>query len=64
MKLNELIGCLQKCEERYGGEINCVVHNECHDMPCESIVPTHHKEMIYINFCEDDTKKGEVLYLS
>ena len=63
MKLGELIDCLKKCEEKYGGDMNVCVYNYCHEMPCETIVPQLHNNEFYVNFCENDILTGDFLML-
>lgn len=63
MKLGELIDCLKKCEEKYGGDMNVCVYNYCHEMSCETIVPQLHDNDFYVNFCENDILTGDFLML-
>ncbi len=64
MKLGELIDCLKKCEEKYGGDMNVCVYNYCHEMPCETILPIFHDDDYYVNICEDEILIGDFLLLS
>lgn len=61
--LDELIEYLQKCQEEYGN-VNVCVYNDCHGLPCETILADFHKDDFYVPFCEDDVFVGDFLYLS
>lgn len=62
MKVEELIGHLEKVKKEYGN-INVCTYSPCHEMPCESIVPEFHDDEEYVNFCEDNILKGDFILL-
>lgn len=63
MLLSDLIAYLQKQEEELG-DVNICVYSECHELPCESFLLREVDDEIYVNFCENNTKRGKIFLLS